>query len=737
MKTILVLFFLLVSYFSFGQLTNQVPQGNVNTETYDVGIRGFGLGSHYRTSWTDTASLNSYCSGCLKSIAGFRARIVNDIWQRSNDFQSWIKQGTAFSVGLSLPSIFTVSGSPVTTSGTLTGTLNTQSANRVFAGPTSGGAATPTFRALVAADIAGLSTNIYNTDGTLTGDRTLSGAVHDLLFDNVNSFVVNSYLGSITGSLRVDPSSSFISMQNGGKVTNFNVFPDSIRFQPYLGQMNIDTLKLAASSTNRNLMTWNTTNGAWEQIAPTSIVTNPAISSLTAAAATNSIDNTNYQQEWSWNSLTNNTGLSLVSNSTTAASNNQVLFESHVFGANSTSTQTTKSAWVINNHTGTSSTNIALQLEARSGTNNYALIVPASNGSVGIGTLTPSAQFHNVGTTRFDLGSDATGDMYYRAATTGLLTKLTVGTAGQHLLGGTIPHWSDTATAGGGTPSLTATQIAFGDGSNLMTSSSDLTWDGSVYFINGKLLAGQSAAIIETDISRGIVKIGDIALAANGNVIWNDDQNSKAYYNNTAHNGKFGINTSSPIVAADIVGDINVHGTNGSGLKTLADNTTIGDVFGGFNSTTLNVDDNTETLTIMAALQTTTNSAGVRFSSYTAGAATFDGSGNITSVSDRRAKHGIKSFTYGLDAILKLRTSSFIYNQDSSNTLMSGFIAQDVQKVIPIAVHQPKQKDGMLSLETNAILAASVNAIRELKELNDKQQKEIDILKAKIKLLKK
>ncbi len=60
--------------------------------------------------------------------------------------------GTVTSVALSLPSIFSVSGSPITSSGTLTGTLATQNANLVFAGPGSGGAAVPTFRALVAAD---------------------------------------------------------------------------------------------------------------------------------------------------------------------------------------------------------------------------------------------------------------------------------------------------------------------------------------------------------------------------------------------------------------------------------------------------------------------------------------------------------------------------------------------------------------------------------------------------------
>jgi hypothetical protein len=61
--------------------------------------------------------------------------------------------GTVTSVALALPIQFTVSGSPITSYGTLTATWATQTANYVFAGPTSGAATTPTFRALVAADI--------------------------------------------------------------------------------------------------------------------------------------------------------------------------------------------------------------------------------------------------------------------------------------------------------------------------------------------------------------------------------------------------------------------------------------------------------------------------------------------------------------------------------------------------------------------------------------------------------
>lgn len=83
--------------------------------------------------------------------------------------------GTVTSVALSAPAIFTVSGSPVTSSGTLSFTLAAQSANTVFAGPTSGAAGAPTFRALVAGDIPTLNQNTTGSAGSFTG--SLSGDV--------------------------------------------------------------------------------------------------------------------------------------------------------------------------------------------------------------------------------------------------------------------------------------------------------------------------------------------------------------------------------------------------------------------------------------------------------------------------------------------------------------------------------------------------------------------------------
>ena len=60
--------------------------------------------------------------------------------------------GTVSSVALTVPGIFSVAGSPVTSTGTLAVTLASQTANTVFAAP-NGSAGTPTFRALAVADL--------------------------------------------------------------------------------------------------------------------------------------------------------------------------------------------------------------------------------------------------------------------------------------------------------------------------------------------------------------------------------------------------------------------------------------------------------------------------------------------------------------------------------------------------------------------------------------------------------
>lgn len=72
------------------------------------------------------------------------------------------------SVAMTVPSILSVAGSPITTAGTFVVTLANQSANRVFAGPTTGAVTTPTFRTLVVDDIPELPGSKI-TGGVITG----------------------------------------------------------------------------------------------------------------------------------------------------------------------------------------------------------------------------------------------------------------------------------------------------------------------------------------------------------------------------------------------------------------------------------------------------------------------------------------------------------------------------------------------------------------------------------------
>ncbi len=84
--------------------------------------------------------------------------------------------GTVTSVGLSMPSIFTVTGSPVTTSGTLSATLASETANTVLAAP-NGSAGAPTFRSLVAADLptSGVTAGTYKSVTVDTYGRVTTG----------------------------------------------------------------------------------------------------------------------------------------------------------------------------------------------------------------------------------------------------------------------------------------------------------------------------------------------------------------------------------------------------------------------------------------------------------------------------------------------------------------------------------------------------------------------------------
>lgn len=85
--------------------------------------------------------------------------------------------------------------------------------------------------------------------------------------------------------------------------------------------------------------------------------------------------------------------------------------------------------------------------------------IGGSSYGVGINNITPSAKLHVVGTTRFDLGSDAKWDGFYRDSATGNVTRDPAGTFGQFRYAGPggKPVWR--TLVAGDIPSLPFSQI--------------------------------------------------------------------------------------------------------------------------------------------------------------------------------------------------------------------------------------------------------------------------------------
>jgi hypothetical protein len=113
---------------------------------------------------------------------------------------------------------------------------------------------------------------------------------------------------------------------------------------------------------------------------------------------------------------------------------------------------------------------------------------------------------------------------------------------------------------------------------------------------------------------------------------------------------------------------------------------------------------------------TISDAGAFRWNAYGAGALTTDGSGNITAVSDVRAKKNVTDYTTGMAAIRQVRPIRYHWGDntdfDQARSYV-GFSAQDVWPIVPDAVDTNRQT-GQFSLNPFVILAALVNATKQL-----------------------
>jgi hypothetical protein len=145
---------------------------------------GLSIGGNAATATSATTATNVAGGAANRIVYNTAAGTTNFIvaptvantyleWSGSAFQWSTNPLGTVTSVGLALPVEFTISNSPVTTSGTLTGAWASQTAKYVLAAPNASNG-TPSFRALVASDIPTLNQNTTGQAGSVANSVTFT-----------------------------------------------------------------------------------------------------------------------------------------------------------------------------------------------------------------------------------------------------------------------------------------------------------------------------------------------------------------------------------------------------------------------------------------------------------------------------------------------------------------------------------------------------------------------------------
>ncbi len=204
----------------------------------------------------------------------------------------------------------------------------------------------------------------------------------------------------------------------------------------------------------------------------------------------------------------------------------------------------------------------------------------------------------------------------------------------------------------------------------------------------------------------------DIGLNANGHFVVEGNDNARLV---VERGGDVGIGVRDPGATLDIAGDIAVNrGARPNvtfNLQAAANDDIPFELFDESGSQLIQIA--SEAFYVLAVWgQAIKNSGGSSWGTF----------------SDLRLKQDLRNYEHGLDEILRLHPVRFRYRADTARQFdatedHTGFVAQDVAKIIPEAVSEGN--DGYLVLNADPIHWASINAIKELHGLIEEKDAEI------------